>query len=75
MESDIALLLLLLLLPELFGGMGAWQKTMELQKPGNSPDPGPEVVKRQRIAKERAAQGVHNWTVKNEMRGVLGPMS
>ena len=30
------LLLLLLLLPDPFRGMGAWRKTMEPQKPGNS---------------------------------------
>ena len=39
---------------------------------GNSPGPGPEVVERQRVAKERAAQKVRSWTVQNEMRGVLG---
>ena len=39
-------------LPDLFRGMGAWRKTMEPQKPGNSPGSGPEVVKRQRVAKE-----------------------
>ena len=39
-------------LPDPFRGMGAWQKTMEPQKPGNSPGSGPEVVERQRITKE-----------------------
>ena len=34
--------------------------------------PGPEVVKKQRVAKEREAQRVRSWTVQNEMRGVLG---
>ena len=48
---------------------------MELQKPGNSPGSGPKVVKRQRVAKERAAQRVRSWTVQNEMRGVLGWVS
>ena len=48
---------------------------MRPQKPGNSPGPGPEVVERQKIAKERAAQRVHSWTVQNEMRGVLGRVS
>ena len=48
---------------------------MEPQKPGNSPRPGPEVVKRQRVAKERAAQRVCNWTVQNEIKGVLGRVS
>ena len=52
--------------------MGAWRKTMEPQKPGNFPGPGPEVVERQRVAKERAAQTVRSWTVQNGMRGVLG---
>ena len=33
-------------LPDPFRGMGAWRKTMEPQKPGNSPGSGPEVVKR-----------------------------
>ena len=33
-------------LPDPFRGMGAWQKTMEPQKPSNSPGSGPEVVER-----------------------------
>ena len=45
---------------------------MEPQKPSNSPGPEPEVLERQKIAKERAAQRVRSWTVQNEMRGVLG---
>ena len=45
------------------------------QKPGSSPGPGPEVVERQRVAKERVAQRVRSWTVQNEMRGVLGRVS
>ena len=48
---------------------------MEPQKPGNSPRPGSEVVKRQRVAKKRAAQRVRSWTVKNEMRSGLGRVS
>ena len=48
---------------------------METQKPGNSPGPGPEVVERQRVAKERAAQRVRSWTVQNEMRGDMGRMT
>ena len=45
---------------------------MEPQKPVNFPGPGPEVVERQKIAKDRAVQRVRSWTVQNEMRGVLG---
>ena len=37
--------------------------------------PRPEVVKRQRVAKNRAAQRVRSWTVQNEMRDVLGRVS
>ena len=48
---------------------------MEPQKPDNSPGPGPEVVERQKIAKERAAQRARSWTAQNEMRGVLGRVS
>ena len=48
---------------------------MESQKPGNLLRPGPEVVKRQKIAKEQAAQRVRSWTVQNEMGGVLGRVS
>ena len=48
---------------------------MEPQKPGNSPGSGPEVVERQSVAKERAAQRVRSWTVQNEIRGVLGLVS
>ena len=43
---------------------------MEPQKSGNSTGLGPEVVERQQISKERAAQRVCSWTVQNEMRGV-----
>ena len=50
-------------------------KTMEPQKPGNSPGSGPEVVEGPRVAKERAAQRVRSWTVQNEMRDVLGRVS
>ena len=32
---------------------------------------GPEVIKRQRVTKERAALRIRSWTVQNEMRGVL----
>ena len=62
----------MLLLPDPFRGMGASRKTMEPQKLSNSPGPGPEVVKRQRIAKERAAQRIRSWTAQNEIRGILG---
>ena len=48
---------------------------MEPQKLGNFPGSGPEVVERQRVAKEQAVQRVHSWTVQNEMRGVLGQVS
>ena len=48
---------------------------MEPQKLGNYPEPGPEVVKRKKIAKERAAQRVRSWTVQNEMSGVLERVS
>ena len=54
---------LLLLLPDPFRGMGAWWKTMEPQNSGNSPGPGPEVVEKRRVAKQRAAQRVRTWTV------------
>ena len=36
----------------------------------NYAGPEPEVVRRQRVAKMRAAQ--KSWTVQNEMKGVLG---
>ena len=48
---------------------------MEPQKQGNSSGPELEVVERQRVAKERAAQRVRSWTVQNEMRDVLGRVS
>ena len=44
--------MLLLLSTDLFRGMRAWRKTMEPQKPKNSPGSGPEVAERQRVAKE-----------------------
>ena len=48
---------------------------MRPQKPGNSPEPGSEVVERQKISIERATQRVRSWTVQNEMVGVLGRVS
>ena len=48
---------------------------MRPQKQGSSPGPGPEVVQRQKIAKEQATQRVRSWTVQNEMRSVLGRVS
>ena len=48
---------------------------MEPQKPGNSPGSGSEVIERQRVTKERAAQRECGWTVQNEMKGVLGQVS
>ena len=48
---------------------------MKPHKSGNSPESGPEVVERQRVAKERAAQSVRSWTVQNEMRDVLERVS
>ena len=48
---------------------------MEPQKPGNSPGPGPDVVKRQRVVEERAAQRVRSWIVQIEIRVVLGRVS
>ena len=48
---------------------------VESQKPGKSQGSGPEVVERQRIAKEQADQRIHSWTVQNEMRAVPGQMT
>ena len=48
---------------------------MRLQKPGNSPGPGPEVIERQKIANERARHRVRSRTVQNEMKGVLRRLS
>ena len=48
---------------------------MEPQKPDNSPGPGPEVLKRRRVAKKRAARRICCWTVQNETRDVLGLVS
>ena len=48
---------------------------MDPQKPGNSPEPGPEVVERQRAAKNRASQGVRSWIVQNERRVAFGQVS
>ena len=48
---------------------------MEPEKPGNSSGSGPEVVQRQRVANECAAQRVCSWTMQNEIRGVLGRVS
>ena len=50
---------------------------MRPQQPENSLEPGPEIVERQKIAKDQATQRVRSWTVQNEMRDVLreGPQA
>ena len=48
---------------------------MGLQRPSNSPAPGPEVAERERVAKERVAQRFCSWTMQNEMKGILGRIS
>ena len=57
--------------PTPFFPMRAWWKTMEPQKPGKFPSPGPEVVYRKKVAKERAAQRFCSWTGLNEMKSVF----
>ena len=47
----------------------------EAPEAGNSSELGPEVVERQKIAKEWATQRVRSWTVQNEMRSVLARVS
>ena len=42
---------------------------------GQLQGPGQQVVERQKIAKEPAAQRVRSWTVRNQMRDVLGRVS
>ena len=58
-----------------FRRMEAWRNTLEPQKSGDFPGPGPEIVERQRVVKERATQRARSWTVQNEMGGILGRMS
>ena len=55
--------------------MEASQKTMESQNLGNSPWPKPKVVEGQRVLKKLAAQTVRSWTVQNEIRSILEPMT
>ena len=45
------------------------------QKPSNSLGTEPEVIKRQRVAKERVVQRLRSWTVQNEVTGVLERMT
>ena len=62
LQSD---LVALLLLPNPFRRMVAWQKTMESLKPGNFPRPGPKAKYRKGIAKEHAVQRIRSWTRQN----------
>ena len=66
---------MLLLLLDPFRGVGAWRKTIEPQNPGNSPEPGPEVLEKLKVSKERAAQKVRSRTVDGEMQSVLDRMN
>ena len=63
------------LLPYPFPRVGARRKAMRPQKPSDSPGHWPEVIERERVTIERAAQKVRNWTVQNERRGVLDRVS
>ena len=42
---------------------------------GQLPKAWSEVVEKQRVAKKRAPQRVHSWTMQNEMKSVLGRVS
>ena len=64
-------MLVLLLLPNSFRGMGTWWDTMKPQKRGSFPRPGPDVVERKAVAKEQTAKRVRSRTVKNEMKDVV----
>ena len=55
-------------------GLGAWRKTIESHKAGNSPGLGPEVIERQKVTKSERRR-VRSWTVQNEMESVQGRMS
>ena len=46
-----------------------------LPEAGRLPRPILEVVKGKGVAKERAAQRVGSWSVRNEIRGILGQMT
>ena len=48
---------------------------MEYQKPDNPPRPGPDVVEKKTVAKERAAPRVGSCIVQSDMRSVLDQMT
>ena len=53
---------------------GGWQKTLEPQKPGNSPRPGPEAAETESRQNANGAESVAGQ-LQNEMRGVLERVS
>ena len=44
-------------LPDPFRGMGAWRKTMEPQKPGNSPGSRPDVIETKSERRKESVAG------------------
>ena len=55
--------------------MGAWLKTTELQKPGNSLRPEPAVVYDEGAADEGSAQGFRSKIEQDEIRSVQRRMT
>ena len=51
------------------------RKTTEPKKPLNSLRRGPEVIEKERDARDQVAQRARSWTVQNKMRDVLGRMT
>ena len=47
----------------------------EAPEAGQLPASGPEVIERQKTAKEGATQRVRSWRVQNKVKGVLGRVS
>ena len=59
-------------LPNSFRGLGLGARPWSPRKPGNSPQPGPEVVERpKKLSKPSDAESI----VQNEMKDVLGRVS
>jgi len=65
------LVVVLVVLPDPFGGMGAWINYTELQQAGHAPRSGPEVKNGRSSAKDGAPERLGYGTVKEEVSRIL----
>jgi len=72
---DLKLLVLMVVLPDPFRGMGAWRNSTKTQQSGYASRSGPEVKNGRSSAEDGASERLGYGTVKEEMSHILQRVS